>query len=222
MNIKNAAIILAGGNGSRYGADTPKQFTRINGRMVLDYSVGSFLDSADLIVLAVGAGYVSEMQSHFNNSKIIICEGGGSRQESVYKALLFLEDYNPSIVAVHDGARMLVTAKMINEGFKTAAEKGSAVPVIPLSDALWDKDMSKAYDRSDFVLSQTPQVFNYRQLLEAHQNAEPYLKNYNDCAGIYAKSFKNIYIYEGDKKNIKLTTPEDRELIKAILSINKS
>ncbi len=115
MNIKNAAIILAGGSGSRYGAPVPKQFTCINGRMVLDYTVCSFLDTADLIVLAVSAEYISEMRNHFKNSKILICEGGASRQESVYKALLFLEAFNPAVVAVHDGARMLVTAKMINE-----------------------------------------------------------------------------------------------------------
>ncbi len=89
-------------------------------------------------------------------------------------------------------------------------------------DALWNKDMSTTYNKNDFVLSQTPQVFNYGMLLEAHQKASGSLHSYSDCAGVFAETFKDIYIYEGDKKNIKLTTPEDRQLIKAILSINQS
>ncbi len=221
MNIKNAAIILAGGTGSRYGSDTPKQFTSINGRMVLDYTVEQFDHDADMTVLVVSKEYISPMSKRYKHKKnFYICEGGCSRQESVLKALEFLKDFNPELAAVHDGARMLVSRKMIKDGFKTAAEKGSAVPVVPVSDTLWRKDMTEILDRDDFVLSQTPQVFNYLNLCAAHKNAGS--KIFSDCAGLYANTFKNVYIYEGDKKNIKLTAPEDRQLIKAILSINKS
>lgn len=216
-----AAIIVASGVGSRYGSDTPKQFIQINNKMVIDYTIQSFINCVDILVLVVSLSYIQMMKDYFNHSKIHCCEGGDSRQESVYKGLNYLQSFSPEFVAIHDGVRMLVTEKLIMHSFDTARKYGSAIPVVPITDSLWYKDtlLSTRCDRNNYVCSQTPQTFNYQQIFLAHQKVKSTLSHYSDCAGVYVSSFDTVASYEGDKNNIKLTTIEDMEYIKFKQSI---
>ncbi len=215
--MDKSAIVVASGVGSRYGGDIPKQFTKIDNKMVVEYTINAFLGVVDMVVLVVSGEYISPMTQYFkNNDKIKICEGGSSRQDSVYKGLCFLQQYNPKLVAIHDGVRMLVSKKMIEDSFDTASDKHSAIPIVPITDSLWfnNNGQWESCNRDNYGCSQTPQTFNYTKILSAHKEFEATLDNFSDCASIYKKYFNEIYIYSGDKDNVKLTTSEDMEFIK--------
>ncbi len=219
--MDKSAIIVASGEGCRFGGGVPKQFIKINGKMVVEYTIDSFFDEVELIVLVVSGDYVPLMQQHFkDNDNIKICEGGDSRQISVYKGLEFLQDFSPKLVAIHDGVRMLVSKKMIRDSFETASTKSSAIPIVRITDSLWFNDEGNwtACNRDDYACSQTPQTFDYQKIFTAHQKNKDNLSNFSDCAGVYKKSFDKVYTYQGDKNNVKLTTQEDMEFISYKLS----
>ena len=221
--MKIASIIVAGGSSSRYPSDTLKQFTLINNKMVLDYSVQKMQKFCQKIVVVVPEDYFTLMKKHYISIKnITVCVGGKSRQHSVLNGLSLLKDVNPNIVLVHDGARLLVSEKMILDSIELAQEKKSATPIVAFSDSLWllndDKSLSTRQKREKFVISQTPQTFDFQQLLAAHLNLEDSLEDYSDCSGVYAHSFQKVYTYPGEKNNIKLTFHEDLEFIYFILN----
>lgn len=210
-----SAIIVASGIGSRFGSDIPKQFLLINNTMVIEYTIQTFLKCVDILVLVVSNDYIKYIQTHFKDSKIHYCVGGQSRQESVYNGLNYLQTFNPQLVAIHDGVRMLVSEELINQSFATAQQHNSAIPIVSVTDSLWHNDsfLSQRCNRDEFVCSQTPQTFNYQQILSAHQKTESSLNTFSDCAGVYVASFGKVATYKGDKNNIKLTTIEDMEYL---------
>ena len=220
--MKHAAIIVASGSGSRYQSDIPKQFTIINDKMVLEYTLEKFIHIVDKIIIVVPQNYQQSISDHFAQfSNIEVCVGGKSRQDSVLKGLKHLQEYAPDIVAIHDGVRLLVSKKMILDSLETASKYDSAIPIVPIVDSLWQKNkdntLSTSCNRELFACSQTPQAFNYNKILQAHLHEEENLSQFSDCAGVYTNLFNNINTYEGNKNNIKLTTSEDLKFIKFLL-----
>jgi len=220
--MKHAAIIVASGFGSRYQSDIPKQFTVINNKMILDYTLEKFIKIVDKIIIVVPQDYQKSISDHFSQfSNIEVCTGGESRQHSVLKGLRYLQQYTPDIVTIHDGVRLLVSKKMILDSLETASKYDSAIPIIPIVDSLWQKNkdntLSASYNRELFACSQTPQAFNYNKILQAHLHIEESLAQFSDCAGVYTNLFNNINTYEGNKNNIKLTTSEDLKFINFLL-----
>ena len=220
--MKYAAIIVASGSGSRYQSDIPKQFTIINNKMVLEYTLEKFIKTVDKIIVVVPQDYRDSISDHFIQfPNIEVCVGGKSRQHSVLKGLQYLQEYDPDIVAIHDGVRLLVSKKMILDSLETASKYDSAIPIIPIVDSLWQKNkdntLSTSCNRELFACSQTPQAFNYHKILQAHLYGEETLSQFSDCAGVYANLFNKINTYEGNKTNIKLTTSEDLKFINFLL-----
>lgn len=220
--MKHAAIIVASGSGSRYQSNIPKQFTYINNKMVLEYTLDKFINIVDKIIFVVPQDYQKSISDHFTQfPNIEVCTGGESRQDSVLKGLKHLQEYAPDIVVIHDGVRLLVSKKMILDSLETALKYDSAIPIIPVVDSLWQKNkdstLSTSCNRELFVCSQTPQTFNYNKILQAHLHTEETLSQFSDCAGVYTNLFNNINTYEGNKNNIKLTTSEDLKFIKFLL-----
>lgn len=220
--MKKAAVVVAAGEGARYQSTTPKQFTTLNNKMIIEYTLSPFFPLVDRIVLVVAQEYLTLMKQFLKDiPSIIICEGGKSRQESVFLGLKALASFHPDYVAIHDGARPLVSSHLIENSFHIARLHNSAIPVIPVSDTLWERNshtlLSTKANRDLFVCSQTPQTFHYHQIFEAHHNIAPDFDHFSDCAGVYVHSFEQVHTYKGDKNNIKLTSTQDLDFVKFAL-----
>lgn len=221
--MKTSAIIVAGGSGSRYQSNIPKQFTKINDKMVLDYTLEKFTPLVDHIVIVVHQDYYDFVSNHYSSfSNISICFGGISRQHSVLNGLKALIPANPNFVAIHDGVRLLVSKKMIETSFIVAQKYQSAVPILPITDSLWflntDQSLSIHQQRELFVTSQTPQTFEFTTILKVHQEQEASLATFSDCASVYSKLYSKVYTYPGEKTNIKLTDQKDFDFIQYLLN----
>lgn len=225
--MKNVAVILAGGKGKRMNAPVSKQFIEIEDKPVIYYTLKKFenCDDIDEIVLVLPKDevdyFVENIQSKYNFkiSKIVI--GGKERSDSVYNALSELEDTD--IVLIHDGARAFVSEKIIKDGIKNAKKFGAAAPGVTPKDTIKMKDnnsFSKETPvRETLVAVQTPQCFKFSMIKECHRKVREENIIVTDDTMVVERYGNKVYLYEGDYRNIKLTTEEDlilaREFIKA-------
>ena len=146
-----------------------------------------------------------------------VCAGGPRRQDSVRLGLEALGECD--WVAVHDGARPLVTQALIERALEAARETGAAVPALPIVDTVKETGASRSIvrtvDRGRLFAVQTPQVFRYDLLLRAHREIE---RDVTDDAAMLEALGLPVRVFPGERRNIKITTPEDLELAEAILS----
>ncbi len=213
---------MAAGSGSRMGG-IDKLFIPVAGRPLLAHSVAAFQGCAvvERMMLVLAAGHLDNgrrLVSQQGFDKAIVCAGGPRRQDSVRLGLDALGgcDY----VAVHDGGRPLVTADLIQRGLEAAQETGAAVPAVALVDTVkeagLDRIVVRTVDRSRLWAVQTPQVFRYDLLLRAHQQVTADVTD--DAAMLEALGIA-VKLFEGSRRNIKVTTPEDLEIVRALLDI---
>lgn len=227
--MKTIAIILAGGKGKRMGAPVSKQFIEIDDKPVIYYTIKKFeeVEEIDEIILVLPKDEIdyfkTNIQNRFNFNISKIIEGGAERQDSVYNALRSVEDTD--IVLIHDGARAFVTNEIIKNGIKYAKEYGAAAPGVMPKDTIKVKDKdSFSKDtpiRERLVAVQTPQCFNYSLIKECHENVKREKKIVTDDTMVVEQYGHNVYLYEGDYKNIKITTKEDLILAKAFVKEQK-
>lgn len=219
----NIAIILSGGVGSRMKSDSPKQFMLLANRCVLDYSLSTFAahDEIDLIVVVAAKEYLKKTRELTEkietDKKIIVVEGGKTRQESVYLGLLAVADYSSDcITLIHDGARPFVTPQLISANIAAVEKVGAAVTAIPVTDTIFLNEANglKAVDRSIAYAAQTPQSFRLGLILEAHRNFKNDIAT-DDCT-LVQRMNKEICIVEGSRWNMKITLPEDIKIAEAI------
>lgn len=219
-------ILLAAGQGTRMGGRVPKQYLEIGQRPVLVHSLELF-EKTHLIrqvVLVVGPQEIDrakEIISRYRFGKVAaVVPGGKERVDSVARGLALLPE-DCSWVVVHDGVRPFFTLPLLERVLAAAKKCGAAVPGVPV------KDTVKICDERGFVVStpprknlwavQTPQAFRKDWLLEAHAYAAANKLNATDDAGLLELLGKPVQVVMGDYENIKLTTPEDLLLAKAIL-----
>jgi 2-C-methyl-D-erythritol 4-phosphate cytidylyltransferase len=215
------AVIVAAGTGARMaGAD--KLFTEIAGRPLLAYAIAAFQEcgSIDRIVVVMAPlnlkrGRELVERCGFSKAAALV-KGGERRQDSVRAGLEALGacDY----VAVHDGARPLVTPELIERGLEIARENGAAVPAVPLADTVKeagaDGIVVRTLDRSRMWAVQTPQVFRYDLLLRGHREVTV---DVTDDAAMVESLGEPVRLFEGDRRNVKVTTAEDLELVGSLL-----
>lgn len=219
--MKKIALIVAAGNGSRMNSDIPKQFLLLNNKPVLYYSIKAFLDSYDdlEIILVLPEEHIAKGQEiidgYFDSSKIKITAGGRTRFHSVQKGLSLIND--EAIIFVHDGVRCFLTKDLITRCYDSAVEFGTAVPVIDSADSvrMITKNGNKIIDRNKVKLVQTPQTFHSKILLPAFEI--DYKDVFTDEASVVEAFGLKINLVEGEKNNIKITTPQDLELAKLLL-----
>ncbi|HXB40850.1 MAG TPA: 2-C-methyl-D-erythritol 4-phosphate cytidylyltransferase [Bacteroidia bacterium] len=211
----NTVIIVAGGSGSRMKSETPKQFALLNSKPVIVHTIEKFLqfDSSLQIIVALRTDYALEfetIQKNFKLPGLTIVNGGETRFQSVKNAL---EKINPDskIVAVHDAARPLVSLQTIQNTFSAAEKSGAAIPVIEINESLREIDSlgSKAVNRKDFRIVQTPQCFKAEILMEAYK--QNYVPEFTDDASVVEAGGNKIYLTQGNIENIKITYPQDLE-----------
>ena len=220
-------IMVAGGSGARMGADIPKQFLDLGGRPILRRSIElmtTALPSAKIITV-LPKEYVSYwedycLKSNFSVPQMVV-KGGITRFHSVKNALAKVPD--GAIVAVHDAVRPLVSAQLVQELVRQAAETGSAIPVVPAVDTLRvlkndDGRLSSSpetLDRSRIYAVQTPQVFHSEILSKAYEQA--FDTAFTDDASVVERNKIPLSYVLGERFNIKITTAEDLFLAKAII-----
>jgi 2-C-methyl-D-erythritol 4-phosphate cytidylyltransferase/2-C-methyl-D-erythritol 2,4-cyclodiphosphate synthase len=217
------AVVVAAGRGARFGGD--KLSRPIAGRPVLRWALGAFeacpeIDAVTLVVAAenreASAAWVAE--AGFTRVTTV-CAGGAERQESVLQGLRASPP--ATWVAVHDGARPLVTPALIQACLAAAREHGAAAPALPVVDTLKRLDpegrMRETVDRRAFLAIQTPQVFRWELLLEAHEAAARAGFQGTDCASLVERLDHPVFPVPGDPRNLKITTPDDLALAEALL-----
>lgn len=223
--MKNIAIILAGGKGRRMGADISKQFLTINSKPIICYTIEAFQksDLIDEIIVVLPKDEIDYFNKDvlgkydLNISKIV--EGGKERQDSVYNALQSIKNCN--IVLIHDGARPLVSKEIIEKGISYAEMYSAAAPGVMPKDTIKvinSKRISKeTLVRNNLVAVQTPQCFKYSLIKECHSKIRENNIEVTDDTMVVETYGNEVYIYEGDYENIKVTTKEDLILVKALL-----
>lgn len=210
-----AAILVAGGKGTRMGGTVAKQYLPIAGLPVLMRTLAVFYredPSTDLILVLPESDFLfwKELcvQYNFTIPHRLIA-GGNSRFQSVSNGLRGLGS-ETTLVAIHDGVRPFVSEAVIAESFDVAASTGSAVAVIELKDSirkLNDDGKSFSEERQLFRLVQTPQTFQVEKIKQAFTVAE--LQKFTDDATVYENQGWQVTLILGNAGNIKLTTPED-------------
>jgi 2-C-methyl-D-erythritol 4-phosphate cytidylyltransferase len=224
--MKKFAVIVAGGLGVRMGAAVPKQFLLLHGHPVLWYTLETFLNAyEDLqIVLVVPVGYEEEAKRAIGfqaaGGRIVTVAGGNTRFHSVRNGLEKIREEAgaDTIVFVHDGVRCLISADLIRRCYDQAVAVGSAVPVVDCRDSVrlvHEEGHSKPIDRSRIKMVQTPQTFRGDMLMAAytldHQEA------FTDEATVVEMAGHEVYLIEGEQRNIKITTAEDLMVAEQLL-----
>ena len=218
--MKKTVIIVAAGKGLRMGSDLPKQFLPFQGKPVLMRTLEVFSRwdaEADLLTVIPEeyADYWKMLCRELNFSIAHrVVYGGETRFLSVRNGLNAVESYG--LIAIHDGVRPFVTPNVINTCFNVAALWGAAIPVIPMIDSVreiigagegLEGNASRPFDRTRLCIVQTPQVFNSDVLRKAYE--QPYDERFTDDATVVEASGHPIFLVEGNRENIKITTPED-------------
>ena len=214
-------IIVAGGKGLRMGGDIPKQFLPIGGKPVLMRTLERFHEySTDLQIILVlpkaQQNYWQQLCEEYNfKIEIRLADGGETRFHSVQNGLSLIPDDAEGVVGVHDGVRPFVSVDVIRACYDTARTRQSAIPVTPVVETLRHIPTQKNVLRSDYCLVQTPQCFDI-QLLKA-ANKQPYSESFTDDASVVEAYGHEVTMVEGNRENIKVTTPFDLRIAEAIL-----
>lgn len=221
--MKEYVIIVAGGKGLRMGADIPKQFLPIGGKPILMRTLERFREfSADLKIILVlpesQQDYWKTLceQFHFTLTHQL-ADGGETRFHSVQNGLALIPDDAEGVVGVHDGVRPFPSIEVIRRCYETAREKKAVIPVIPVVETVrhLEGEKSVTVPRNDYRLVQTPQCFDV-QLLKA-ANKQPYSDGFTDDASVVEAFGFDITLVEGNRENIKITTPFDMTIAEALL-----
>lgn len=223
--MERFAILVAGGQGLRMGGDVPKQFLPLGGRPVLMHTIDRFRevfpDMHIIVVLPLGQhDYWHDLcRRHHLEGGFLTAPGGDTRFHSVLNGLNAIPaDVSEGLVGVHDGVRPFVSRDTLRRCYEEAARSGTAVPVTPVVETLRHVSPdgeSMTVPRSDYRLVQTPQVFSLALLRQAYR--QPYAPQFTDDASVVEALGERITLVEGNRENIKLTTPADLLLAKGIM-----
>jgi 2-C-methyl-D-erythritol 4-phosphate cytidylyltransferase len=220
--LKEYALIVAGGKGTRINSKLPKQFIGVNGNPILLITVEAFFKYSESISVVLvlpenDFGIWQSICKEFNFTKLIVLQQGGeTRFQSVKNGLSKID--GEGLVAIHDGVRPMVSPDLIGASFRLAAVHGSAVAAVRLKESIRviDQDNTKAVDRSHYRLIQTPQTFNLQLIKKAYEIKED--PSLTDDASVAERSGHKISLFEGSYQNIKITTPEDLVIAEGLMN----
>ncbi|MBQ9555451.1 MAG: 2-C-methyl-D-erythritol 4-phosphate cytidylyltransferase [Muribaculaceae bacterium] len=224
--MKTIAIIVAGGSGTRYGAQLPKQFLKLGTEPILMRTIRTFAECGEksleiIVTLPAGQfGLWQELCEQFGFTlPHRVVAGGETRWHSVKNAIDSIDGpAEASVIAVHDGVRPLASSDLISRVLAAARRDGAAIPVVPLNDSVrqLDGETSHALDRSLLRAVQTPQAFDARLLMQAY--SQPFDPSFTDDASVVERMGHNITLVDGDPRNLKITRPMDLALAEYLLN----
>jgi len=219
--MQRFAVIVAGGRGLRMNSEIPKQFLLLRGKPVLMHTLEAFYVAyPDMqIILVLPIDHIPTWQTlisdHGFKLNHTVVEGGAERFESVKNGL---KRCTNGIVGIHDGVRPLITPELIRRCYEQAEERGSAIPVVPITQSLrkLDGERNVPFDRTGVHAVQTPQCFRVEALKLAYQ--KPFQKAFTDDATVYEAEHGSVHVLKGDELNLKITTLSDLHIAEAILA----
>jgi 2-C-methyl-D-erythritol 4-phosphate cytidylyltransferase len=214
--LKNSAIIVAGGTGTRMNQPIPKQFLPLAGKPMVMHGMQAFSDAfpgINLVLALPGDQFDcwNELckESGFNIPHQLVA-GGKTRFHSVQNALQAVT--TKGLVAIHDGARPLISADLIKRVFMTAELFGNCIPVIPVIESVRkiNGETSFPVDRNTLCLVQTPQVFRFETLIKAY--CQEFREEFTDDASVVENTGETVHLTQGEPSNIKITHLHDLAL----------
>lgn len=215
-------LIVAGGKGLRMGSDLPKQFLPIGGKPVLMHTIEAFhhFDRTMKIILVLPQEQQTYWQELCAKHSFVIehtvVDGGETRFHSVKNGLACV---NSGLVGVHDGVRPFVSPEVIKRCYELAAIKKAVIPVIDVVETVRHitETGSETVSRNDYKLVQTPQVFDAELLKQAY--AQEYTPFFTDDASVVEAMGVSVCLVEGNRENIKITTPFDLKISSALVNV---
>ena len=227
----NTALIFAGGAGRRmHSAGKPKQFLELHGKPIIIHTLEHFdrhpeIDAIAVVCIAGWIDYLKDLLIRFHIKKVRwIVPGGETSQESTRAGLGILEancDPRDTIVLIHDGVRPLITEKLISDNIAAVKEYGNAITAAPAIETIitvdGNEDVTELIDRQSCRLARAPQSFYLSDIIAMHQKAMA--DNYDkmiDSASLMIHYGVKLHLVEGPAENIKITTPSDFYIFKAI------
>jgi 2-C-methyl-D-erythritol 4-phosphate cytidylyltransferase len=215
--MKKAIIIVAAGSGSRMGMKVPKQYLQLRGKPIIVHTLELFRlfdpEIKTIVVLAPGhLDHWKQVEASYESARGLITTSGGDRRyDSVKKGLDFVDQ--KELVGIHDAVRPLVSQATLDRCFNAAELEGSGIPVIEMDESvrmLENQAGSRHLDRSRLRRVQTPQVFRSERIKEAYRQA--FHPDFTDDASVYETRYGPVTLVEGNRENIKITTPLDLQL----------
>ncbi len=217
-----AAIIVAAGEGSRFGQ--AKQFVPLRGKTVLDWSLEKFeahQQVTAIILVVKDEAAARKYLDRFQKLKAVV-KGGPKRQDSVRAGLARIDPEVTDVVLVHDGVRPLVTHQLISRIIEAAFQWQAAVPALPIEEtvkAVDNEQVISTLDRSKLVRVQTPQGFFYSVLEEAFRRAKQEGYYATDEAALVERLGRKVAVVKGEWRNIKITTRQDLKIAEALIDV---
>lgn len=226
-DIKNIAVILAGGSGQRFGTALPKQFLPLAGKTVIEHSIEAFEQCAaiDEIAVVMNADYLPMMQEIIDRNGWLkvrkLLPGGAERHFSTLSAINAYEGCSDINLIFHDAARPAVSQRIINEVVEALQTHDAVAVAVPSTDTVFEVSEEGRYitgipSRQRLRCAQTPQAFRSAVIQEAYRKAlqDPQFTSTDDCGVLHKYSPEvPIFIVLGDTCNIKLTYPEDTVIL---------
>ena len=227
----NTALIFAGGAGRRmHSAGKPKQFLELHGKPIIIHTLEHFdrhpeIDAIAVVCIAGWIDYLKDLLIRFHIKKVRwIVPGGETSQESTRAGLSILEancDPKNTVVLIHDGVRPLITEKLISDNIAAVKQYGNAITAAPAIETIItvdeNEDVTALIDRQSCRLARAPQSFYLSDIIAMHQKAMA--DNYDkmiDSASLMIHYGVKLHLVEGPAENIKITTPSDFYIFKAI------
>ena len=224
--MRTITIIVAGGSGTRFGAQLPKQFLELAAKPILMRTIEAFGENRDGsfdVIITLPADQMDLWRALCERHGFAVphrvVAGGETRWHSVKNALDSIGDLaDVDVIAVHDGVRPLATPAMIARVIDAARRDGAAIPVVPLNDSVRQiqGDTSCALDRSSLRAVQTPQAFDAGLLMAAYR--QPFDPTFTDDASVVERYGHTVTLVEGDTANLKITRPMDLALAEYLLN----
>ena len=224
--MKSYAVILGGGSGRRMGSDLNKIFLPLRGIPAIIRSIAPFTGLCAGAVVVAASSEVDDMRTllaRYGMDRFVkaVVPGGSERQHSVWNGLCALPE-DAECVLIHDGARSLVTENVIQRAMESVEMHGSGVAAVPVVDTIKrasrDGLVEETPDRSSLYAVQTPQAFRVELIRQAHQKAQEDGFLGTDDASLMEHAGMPVYLSEGSRENLKLTTPVDLDLAELILT----
>ena len=236
--MSNVAVIFAGGTGQRMNTRTkPKQFLELHGKPIIVYTLEAFdqhseIDGIIVVMLESWISYTQDLIRKYDLKKIKkVVPGGSSGQESIYNGLCAASEFysDDDIVLIHDGVRPLIDEDTITANIRGVEERGTAITVTAAIETITMKDETGAVgtiiDRSQCELARAPQSFRLGQILGVHNQVRPEPgggASFIDSASMMKHYGYKLYTVQGKPENIKITTPSDFYIFRAMVDARES
>ncbi|MBR3878144.1 MAG: 2-C-methyl-D-erythritol 4-phosphate cytidylyltransferase [Bacteroidaceae bacterium] len=223
--MKRYLIVVAGGKGMRMGGETPKQFQLLGDKPVVMVTLERLhaIDPSMQLILVLPAEHMdmwlSLCKQYSFAVPLLLAQGGSTRFHSVQNGLAQVDDIDDALVGVHDGVRPFVSPKVLDDCFCEAWIHGAAIPMIDVQDSLrhivGGNGVTEVVPRDRYRLVQTPQVFRLSLLRRAYE--QRFVENFTDDASVVEALGEQVVGVEGNRENIKLTTPFDLMVAKTLM-----